>query len=111
MSFDAYAALPASSPDRIGRRAARLACDGCARSDFCKSRYRLSLRARTHVRGPAVNLDRVNLDANQVSIRKVCDAGLLAGAVTVVWQRGEVLQINEIGYERYLSQQIKDGEK
>jgi CubicO group peptidase (beta-lactamase class C family) len=43
-------------------------------------------------------LDRVNLDANQVSIRELCDAGLLAGAVTVVWQRGEVLQINEIGY-------------
>jgi len=40
----------------------------------------------------------VNLDANQVSIREVCDAGLLAGAVTVVWQRGEVLQTNEIGY-------------
>jgi CubicO group peptidase (beta-lactamase class C family) len=42
--------------------------------------------------------DRVNLDANQASIREVCDAGLLAGAVTVVWQRGEVLQLNEIGY-------------
>ena len=40
----------------------------------------------------------MNLDANQVSIREVCDAGLLAGAVTVVWQRGEVLQTNEIGY-------------
>jgi CubicO group peptidase (beta-lactamase class C family) len=40
----------------------------------------------------------VNLDGNQASIREVCDAGLLAGAVTVVWQRGEVLQLNEIGY-------------
>jgi CubicO group peptidase (beta-lactamase class C family) len=40
----------------------------------------------------------VNLNGNQASIREVCDAGLLAGAVTVVWQRGEVLQINEIGY-------------
>ena len=40
----------------------------------------------------------MNLDANQVSIREVCDAGLLAGAVTVVWQRGEVLQINENGH-------------
>jgi len=40
----------------------------------------------------------VNLDGNQASIREVCDAGLLAGAVTVVWQRGEVLQVNEIGY-------------
>ncbi|MGO9384720.1 MAG: serine hydrolase domain-containing protein [Mycobacterium sp.] len=40
----------------------------------------------------------MNLDVNQASIREVCDAGLLAGAVTVVWQRGEVLQVNEIGY-------------
>ena len=40
----------------------------------------------------------MNLNGNQASIREVCDAGLLAGAVTVVWQRGEVLQINEIGY-------------
>jgi CubicO group peptidase (beta-lactamase class C family) len=40
----------------------------------------------------------VNLDVNQASIREVCDAGVLAGAVTVVWQRGEALQINEIGY-------------
>jgi CubicO group peptidase (beta-lactamase class C family) len=39
----------------------------------------------------------VNLDVNQASIREVCDAGLLAGAVTVVWQRGELLQVNEIG--------------
>ncbi len=43
-------------------------------------------------------MNRVNLDVNQASIREVCDAGLLAGAVTVVWQRGEVLQVNEIGY-------------
>lgn len=40
----------------------------------------------------------VNLDGNQTSIREVCDAGLLAGAVTVVWQHGEILQLNEIGY-------------
>jgi CubicO group peptidase (beta-lactamase class C family) len=26
------------------------------------------------------------------------DAGLLAGAVTLVWQRGNILQVNEIGY-------------
>ena len=43
-------------------------------------------------------LNRVNLSVNAASIREVCDAGLLAGAVTVVWQRGEVLQVNEIGY-------------
>jgi CubicO group peptidase (beta-lactamase class C family) len=40
----------------------------------------------------------MNLDANQASIREACEAGLLAGAVTLVWQRGEVLQVNEIGY-------------
>ncbi|BBX95944.1 hypothetical protein MLAC_12380 [Mycobacterium lacus] len=44
------------------------------------------------------NLNRVRLEGNQAGIREVCDAGLLAGAVTVVWQRGEVLQVNEIGY-------------
>lgn len=43
-------------------------------------------------------MNRVNLDGNQASIREVCDAGLLAGAVTLVWQQGEVLQVNEIGY-------------
>jgi CubicO group peptidase (beta-lactamase class C family) len=40
----------------------------------------------------------VNLDGNQASIREACDAGLLAGAVTMVWQNGKVLQVNEIGY-------------
>ncbi|BBZ33987.1 hypothetical protein MCNF_25920 [Mycolicibacterium confluentis] len=40
----------------------------------------------------------VNLDGNAASIREACDAGLLAGAVTLVWQRGEVLQVNEVGY-------------
>ncbi|WP_343599904.1 serine hydrolase domain-containing protein [Mycobacterium sp.] len=40
----------------------------------------------------------MNLDANAASIRAACDAGLLAGALTVVWQRGKVLQVNEIGY-------------
>ncbi|OSC29783.1 hypothetical protein B8W69_09055 [Mycobacterium vulneris] len=38
------------------------------------------------------------LSGNAASIREVCDAGLLAGAVTMVWQRGELLQVNEIGY-------------
>src|ERR1700749_140163 len=45
-----------------------------------------------------ITLNRVNLDLNAVAIREVCDAGLLAGALTVVWQGGEVLQVNEIGY-------------
>jgi hypothetical protein len=40
----------------------------------------------------------VHLEGNQASICEACDAGLLAGAVTVVWQHGEVLQVNEIGY-------------
>ncbi|SOJ54783.1 Esterase EstB [Mycobacterium simulans] len=40
----------------------------------------------------------MGLEGNQTSIRAVCDAGLLPGAVTMVWQRGKVLQVNEIGY-------------
>ncbi|WP_205877705.1 serine hydrolase domain-containing protein [Mycobacterium camsae] len=40
----------------------------------------------------------MNLDGNQATIREVCDAGLLSGAVTVVWRHGELLQVNEIGY-------------
>jgi CubicO group peptidase (beta-lactamase class C family) len=40
----------------------------------------------------------VNLDGNNASIREAIDAGLLSGAVTLVWQSGEVLQVNELGY-------------
>jgi CubicO group peptidase (beta-lactamase class C family) len=40
----------------------------------------------------------VNLEGNQASIREACDTGLLAGAVTMVWQHGNVLQVNEIGH-------------
>lgn len=40
----------------------------------------------------------MNLDGNQASIREAIDDGLLAGAVTLVWQRGKVLQVNELGY-------------
>ncbi|EUA24109.1 beta-lactamase family protein [Mycobacterium xenopi 4042] len=40
----------------------------------------------------------MKLDGNQQSIREACDAGLLAGAVTVVWRHGKILQVNEIGY-------------
>ena len=43
-------------------------------------------------------MNRSTLNGNAASIREVCDGGLLAGAVTVVWQRGELLQVNEIGY-------------
>jgi CubicO group peptidase (beta-lactamase class C family) len=37
------------------------------------------------------------LEANQASIREAVDAGLLSGAVTLVWRGGEILQVNEIG--------------
>ena len=40
----------------------------------------------------------MKLDGNQASIREAIDAGLLAGAVTLVWRAGEVLQVNELGY-------------
>src|SRR6478609_8465705 len=40
----------------------------------------------------------MNLDGNRASIREAIDAGLLSGAVTLVWQAGEVLQVNELGY-------------
>ena len=40
----------------------------------------------------------MNLDRNQTSIVEAIDAGLLAGAVTLVWRGGEVLQVNELGY-------------
>ncbi|WP_441962617.1 serine hydrolase domain-containing protein [Mycolicibacterium houstonense] len=40
----------------------------------------------------------MNLDGNQSSIREAIDAGLLAGAVTLVWQAGKVLQVNALGH-------------
>jgi len=40
----------------------------------------------------------MNLDRNKASVVEAIDAGLLAGAVTLVWQSGEVLQVNELGY-------------
>lgn len=40
----------------------------------------------------------MNLDGNQTSIREAIDAGLLAGAVTLVWQAGKVLQVNALGH-------------
>ncbi|MCW2663482.1 MAG: beta-lactamase [Mycobacterium sp.] len=55
-------------------------------------------RSGTSAPGGASYPDPVNLHLNQASIREVCDAGVLAGAVTMVWQRGELLQVNEIGY-------------
>ncbi len=40
----------------------------------------------------------VNLAENRSAITAAVDAGLISGAVTCVWRRGEVLQVNEIGY-------------
>ncbi|ANW64550.1 hypothetical protein BCA37_13970 [Mycobacterium sp. djl-10] len=40
----------------------------------------------------------MKLDGNQTSIRDARDNGLLSGAVTLVWQGGKVLQVNEIGF-------------
>ena len=40
----------------------------------------------------------LSLSDNQDPIREAVDAGLLSGAVTMVWQHGEVLQVNEFGY-------------
>jgi CubicO group peptidase (beta-lactamase class C family) len=40
----------------------------------------------------------VNLDRNKASVVDAIDAGLLAGAVTLVWHAGEVRQVNELGY-------------
>ena len=40
----------------------------------------------------------MNLADNRSSVVQAVDAGLLAGAVTLVWQRGNVLQVNEIGH-------------
>src|ERR1700742_127288 len=47
---------------------------------------------------PLGTLSPMKLDTNQASIREAIDAGLLAGAVTLVWRAGEVLQVNELGY-------------
>lgn len=40
----------------------------------------------------------VTLADNGSAIVRAVEDGLISGAVTVVWHRGEVLQINEIGY-------------
>lgn len=40
----------------------------------------------------------VTLADNKSSIAEAVDAGLLSGAVTCVWHRGDVLQVNEIGH-------------
>jgi CubicO group peptidase (beta-lactamase class C family) len=39
----------------------------------------------------------VSLTDNRASIVSAVESGLLAGAVTLVWHRGNVLQVNEIG--------------
>jgi len=40
----------------------------------------------------------VNLADNRASVVQAAESGLLAGAVTLVWHRGDVVQVNEIGY-------------
>lgn len=40
----------------------------------------------------------MNLDRNKASVVDAIDAGLLAGAVTLVWHAGETLQVNELGF-------------
>lgn len=40
----------------------------------------------------------MNLADNRTSVVQAVDSGLLAGAVTLAWQGGNVLQVNEIGY-------------
>ncbi|MEZ0355842.1 serine hydrolase domain-containing protein [Mycobacterium sp. SA01] len=40
----------------------------------------------------------MNLGDNRTSVVQAVDSGLLAGAVTLAWQRGNILQVNEIGY-------------
>jgi CubicO group peptidase (beta-lactamase class C family) len=40
----------------------------------------------------------MRLDTNQASISEAIDTGLLAGAVTLVWRSGRVLQVNELGH-------------
>ena len=39
----------------------------------------------------------MSLDDNRTSIVQAVESGLLSGAVTLVWHRGNVLQVNEIG--------------
>ncbi|MGE0219310.1 serine hydrolase domain-containing protein [Mycolicibacterium sp.] len=40
----------------------------------------------------------MNLDRNKAAISEAIDAGLLAGAITLVWHAGQVRQVNELGY-------------
>ncbi len=40
----------------------------------------------------------MNLDNNAASITEAIDTGLLAGAVTLVWHAGQVVQVNELGH-------------
>ncbi|MCV7215397.1 beta-lactamase family protein [Mycobacterium crocinum] len=40
----------------------------------------------------------MNLGDNRTSVVQAVDTGVLAGAVTLAWQRGNLLQVNEIGY-------------
>ena len=54
--------------------------------------------ARTVRRHRCRRLAAVNLADNRPFIEEAVASGLLAGAVTLVWHRGEVLQTNAIGH-------------
>jgi CubicO group peptidase (beta-lactamase class C family) len=54
--------------------------------------------AEANTAAPDTRLAPMKLDGNQASIREAIDAGLVAGAVTMVWQSGDVLQVNELGH-------------
>lgn len=56
---------------------------------------------------PVTTRGAVSLHDNQTSIREAIDAGLLAGAVTLVWQSGRVLQVNELGYRDIAAQPMQ----
>src|ERR1044071_7881192 len=52
----------------------------------------------TNRHGRFSTLSPMKLDDNHASIQEAIDAGLLAGAVTLVWRSGEVLRGNDLGH-------------
>ncbi len=74
-------------------------CDNFKCCLRCSSGIEPTTEVSTEVFSPGLStLASVNLDSNNASIREAIDAGLLSGAVTMVWQSGKVLQVNELGY-------------
>jgi len=60
----------------------------------------MSIGANSNTAPKAVlrRLSPVSLADNRSSVAQAVEAGLLSGAVTLVWHRGEVLQVNEVGF-------------